>query len=205
MVGLILCLGWVCVHLVWKGKRPRLRQDGPRDAHSPRLSFLEAKALKQQSLCGVPVSIGSTDSISCSKVARAQLVIQGVRSLPSGVRAFGWNCRGHLIVPPGPSSSGLVTGLGQKCLHMYSPYKDQTMHRPRAVCIAIPTNGVNIVPLMAVSLGLTGGLALETKARRHSWRLFARAEAVVSYSSGLCLLRLPIEITRTALFPSGPL
>ena len=33
---------------------------------------------------------------------------------------------------------------------------------------------------MAVSLGLTGGLALETKARRHSWRLFARAAAVVS-------------------------
>ena len=46
---------------------------------------------------------------------------------------------------------------------------------------------------MAASLGLTGGLALETKARRHSWRLFARAAAVVSCSSGLCLLRLPIE------------
>ena len=49
MVGLILCLGWDCVHLVWKGERPRLRQDGPRDAHSPRLSFLEAKALKRTS------------------------------------------------------------------------------------------------------------------------------------------------------------
>ena len=47
MVGFISCLGWVCVRLVWKGERPRLRQDGPRDAHSPRLSFLEAKALKR--------------------------------------------------------------------------------------------------------------------------------------------------------------
>ena len=132
-----------------------------------------------------PVSIGSADSIPCSKVARAQLVTHGVRALPSGVRAFGWDCRGHLIVPPGPSSAGLVTGLGQKCLHMYSPYKDQTIHRSRAVCIAIPTKGVNIVPLMTVSLGLTGGLALDTKARRPAWRFFARVEAVVSCSSGL--------------------
>ena len=93
-----------------------------------------------------------------------------------------------------------MTGLGQKCLHVYSPYKDQTIHRSRAVCIAIPTKGVNIVPLMAVSLGLTGGLALDTKARRPAWRFFARAEAVVSYSSGLCLLRLPVEMTRPALY-----
>ena len=35
-----------------------------------------------------PVSIGSTDSMPCSKVARAQLVTQGVRSLPSGVSAL---------------------------------------------------------------------------------------------------------------------
>ena len=36
--------------MVWKGERPRLRQDGPRDAHSPRSSFLEAKALKRKKL-----------------------------------------------------------------------------------------------------------------------------------------------------------
>ena len=49
-----------------------------------------------------PVSIGSTESIPCSKVARAQLVTHGVRSLPAGVRALGWDCRGHLIVLPIP-------------------------------------------------------------------------------------------------------
>ena len=145
-----------------------------------------------------PVSIGSTESIPCSKVARAQLVTHGVRSLPAGVKALGWDCRGHLIVLPEPSSFGLVTGLGQKCLHMQS-YKDQTMHRSRAVCVAIPTKRVNIVPL-TVSLGLTGGLALDAKARRPAWRFFARVEAVVSCSSGLCLLRLPIEMTRPALY-----
>ena len=36
-----------------------------------------------------PVSIGSTDSIPCSKVARAQLVTHGVRALPS--------CRGESV------------------------------------------------------------------------------------------------------------
>ena len=35
-----------------------------------------------------PVSIGSTDSIPCWKIARAQLVTHGVRALPSGVRAL---------------------------------------------------------------------------------------------------------------------
>ena len=65
-----------------------------------------------------PVSIGSTDSMPCSKVARAQLVTQGVRSLPSGVSALGWDCRGHLIGLAGLDSSGLGIGMGQKCLHM---------------------------------------------------------------------------------------
>ena len=45
-----------------------------------------------------------------------------------------------------------------------------------------------------------GGLALDTKARRPAWRFFARVEAVASCSSGLCLLRLPIEMTSPALY-----
>ena len=49
VVDLIL-LSWLGLRsLVWKGERPWLRQDGSRDAHSPRLSFLEAKALKRLS------------------------------------------------------------------------------------------------------------------------------------------------------------
>ena len=55
MVGLIL-LSWLGLRSLGmeKGERPRLRQDGPRDAHSPRLSFLEAKALKRRTkLCFV--------------------------------------------------------------------------------------------------------------------------------------------------------
>ena len=53
VVGLIL-LSW----LVWKGERPRLRQDGPRDAHSPRLSFLVAKALKRFEECVALLQVG---------------------------------------------------------------------------------------------------------------------------------------------------
>ena len=82
---------------------------------------------------------------------------------------------------------------------MYSPRKDQTIQRSRAVCIAIPTKGVNIVPLMAVSLGLTGGLALDTKARRPAWRFFARVEAVVSYSSGLCFAAIACRNDQTCI------
>ena len=56
----------------------------------------------------------------CSKVARAQLVTQGVRSLPSGVRALGWDCRGHLIGLPGPGSSG--PGIATTGLHKVPYY-----------------------------------------------------------------------------------
>ena len=39
-------------------------------------------------------------------------------SLFPGVSALGWDCSGHLIGLPGLDSSGLETGMGQKCLHM---------------------------------------------------------------------------------------
>ena len=106
-----------------------------------------------------PSNIGSTDRIPCSKVALAQLVSHGVRSRPAGASAFGWDCRGHLIVPPGPRSGW----AGPKVL--------------------TPTKGVNTIPLMAASLGLIGALARETSARRHAWRLFASAAALGSCCS----------------------
>ena len=59
-----------------------------------------------------------------------------------------------------------------------------SMHRSRAVRIGTPTKGVNIVPLMAASLGLIGDLARETSARRHAWRLFASAAALVHVPLG---------------------
>ena len=65
-------------------------------------------------------------------------------------------------------------GQGQKFLRMYNPYNDQTTHRSRALCIGTPTKGVNMVPLIAVSLGVIGGLALETKARRYAWSSLAK-------------------------------
>ena len=41
--------------------RPRLRQDGLRDAHSPRLSFVEAKALKRRVLSQLATEAGRSD------------------------------------------------------------------------------------------------------------------------------------------------
>ena len=93
----------------------------------------------------------------------SQLVSHGVRSCPAGVKAFGWDCRGQRMVLLSFGCAALLASQGQKFFHMYKPHSDHTTHRSRAVCIGTPTNGVNIVPPMAASVGVPGGRAREGK------------------------------------------
>ena len=114
----------------------------------------------------------------------SQLVSHGVRSCPAGVKAFGWDCRGQRKVLLSFGCAALLARQGQKFLHLYRPKSDHTIHRSRAVCIGTPTNGANIVPLMAASVGVSGGRARETRARRQLWRFLASAAALDSCSIG---------------------
>ena len=142
-----------------------------------------------------PSNKGTTDKIPCSKVALARKPWSSL--LPSG----GESLRVGL---PWPLERPAISVLGRiqfgARLRVHKPYNDQTTQRSRPFCMGTPTKGVNMVPLTAVSLRVTGGLALETKVSRYAWSSFANIAELGFLSRGLLLWLLPIEMTRPALY-----